>query len=240
VLPKALLPDLKEANAFWLGTVGGTTFVAGRDDRGVLYGVFSLLRHIALHEPIDRLNERQAPAAPVRWTNEWDNLDGSIERGYAGPSIFFERDNVVADLTRVSDYARLLASVGVNGCAVNNVNANPRAITRDFVPQLARLADAFRPWGVALAVSIDFSSPMKIGGLDTFDPLDPRVAAFWKDRVDDIYRAIPDFGGFVLKADSEGRLGPTGARTPTPRTSSPGRWRRITASSFIAGSSTTT
>jgi alpha-glucuronidase len=209
VLPKALLPDLKEANAFWLGTVGGTTFVAGRDDRGVLYGVFSLLRHIALHEPIDRLNERQAPAAPVRWTNEWDNLDGSIERGYAGPSIFFERDNVVADLTRVSDYARLLASVGVNGCAVNNVNANPRAITRDFVPQLARLADAFRPWGVALAVSIDFSSPMKIGGLDTFDPLDPRVAAFWKDRVDDIYRAIPDFGGFVLKADSEGRLGPS-------------------------------
>ncbi|HKF68849.1 MAG TPA: alpha-glucuronidase, partial [Vicinamibacterales bacterium] len=142
-------------------------------------------------------------------TNEWDNLDGSIERGYAGPSIFFERDNVAADLTRVRDYARLLASIGINGCAVNNVNANPRAITPDFIVQLARIADSFRPWGVSLAVSIDFSSPMKIGGLETFDPLDPRVAAFWKDRVADIYKTIPDFGGFVLKADSEGRLGPS-------------------------------
>jgi alpha-glucuronidase len=116
---------------------------------------------------------------------------------------------VAADLTRASAYARLLASIGVNGCAVNNVNADPRAIATEFVPQLARIAGAFRPWGVALALSIDFSSPMKIGGLDTFDPLDPRVAAFWTSRVDDIYRAIPDFGGFVLKADSEGRLGPS-------------------------------
>jgi alpha-glucuronidase len=209
VLPRALLPDLREANAFWIGAVGRTIFVAGRDDRGVLYGTFALLRRIAMHEPIEGLSDHQEPAAPVRWTNEWNNLDGSIERGYAGPSIFFERDDVAADLTRAGEYARLLASVGVNGCAVNNVNANPRAITHDFVPKLARLADAFRPWGVSLAVSIDFSSPMKIGGLDTFDPLDPRVAAFWKDRVDEIYRAIPDFGGFVLKADSEGRLGPS-------------------------------
>jgi alpha-glucuronidase len=208
-LPRALLPDLREANAFWIGAIGQTIFVAGRDDRGVLYGTFALLRRIAMHEPIEGLSDHQEPAAPVRWTNEWNNIDGSIERGYAGPSIFFERDDVAADLTRAGEYARLLASVGVNGCAVNNVNANPRAIAHDFVPKLARLADAFRPWGVSLAVSIDFSSPMKIGGLDTFDPLDPRVAAFWKDRVEEIYRAIPDFGGFVLKADSEGRLGPS-------------------------------
>src|SRR6185369_6279531 len=126
-----------------------------------------------------------------------------------GPSIFFENNNVAGALSRVREYARLLASVGVNGCAVNNVNANPTVITREFVPQLARLAEAFRLWGVSLAVSIDFSSPMKVGGLETFDPLDPRVSAFWKERVDDIYRAIPDFGGFVLKADSEGRLGPS-------------------------------
>jgi len=212
-LPSASVPTLTKAGAFWLGTTTNgrrqAVVVAGRDQRGVLYGAFALLRHIALHDPIDRLDERQEPAAPVRWTNEWNNLDGTIERGYAGPSIFFENGRVAADLTRAGEYARLLASVGVNVCAVNNVNADARAIAPEFVPQLARIADAFRPWGVALAISIDFSSPMKVGGLDTFDPLDARVAAFWKTRVDDLYRAIPDFGGFVLKADSEGRLGPS-------------------------------
>jgi alpha-glucuronidase len=209
VLPRVAVPELRSPGSFWIRAAPGTIVIAGRDDRGVLYGTFALLRRIAVHEAIDGLDDRQEPAAAVRWTNEWDNLDGSIERGYAGPSIFFEHDDVAADLTRVGEYARLLASVGINGCAVNNVNANPRAITHDFVVQLARLAAAFRPWGVSLAVSIDFSSPMKVGGLDTFDPLDSRVAAFWKDRVDDIYRVIPDFGGFVLKADSEGRLGPS-------------------------------
>jgi alpha-glucuronidase len=207
--PRAAIPELRSPGAFWIGATTRAVVIAGKDDRGVLYGVFAFLRRIAMREPIEGLNDHEEPAAAARWTNEWDNLDGSIERGYAGPSIFFDRDNVAGDLNRVHEYARLLASVGINGCAVNNVNANPRAITHDFVPQLARLADIFRPWGVSLAVSIDFSSPMKIGGLDTFDPLDPRVAAFWKDRVDDIYRAIPDFGGFVLKADSEGRLGPS-------------------------------
>jgi alpha-glucuronidase len=211
--PRVRVPALTQQDAFWLGetTIGKrrVVFVAGHGDRGALYGVFALLRHVALHDAIDGLNERQEPAVALRWTNEWNNLDGTIERGYAGRSIFFDGGHVVADVTRAGAYARLLASVGVNGCAVNNVNADPRAIAADFVPQLARLAEAFRPWGVALAVSIDFSSPMKVGGLDTFDPLDPRVAAFWKSRVDDIYRAIPDFGGLVLKADSEGRLGPS-------------------------------
>jgi alpha-glucuronidase len=211
--PRVAVPALTNDGAFWLGTTTAgdrrVTLVAGHDDRGVLYGAFALLRHVALSDPVDALNERQEPAAPLRWTNEWDNLDGSIERGYAGASIFFESGRVAADLMRAREYARLLASVGINGCAINNVNADARAVTADFVPQLARVADAFRPWGVALAISIDFSSPMKIGGLDTFDPLDPRVVAFWKARADDIYRAIPDFGGFVLKADSEGRLGPS-------------------------------
>ena len=215
-LPSAPVPALTQAGAFWIGRAAGgrrrAIVVAGRDARGVLYGTFALLRHVALHDPIDRLDEHQEPAAPVRWTNEWNNLDGTIERGYAGPSIFFEGGRVAADLSRAGEYARLLASVGVNGCAVNNVNADPRAIAPDFVSQMARIADAFRPWGVAMALSIDFSSPMKVGGLDTFDPLDPRVGAFWKSRVDDIYRAVPDFGGFVLKADSEGRLGPSAYR----------------------------
>src|SRR5215831_1880709 len=183
--------------------------ITALNDRGVLYGAFALLRKIGLHQSIDGLKEAQSPYAPVRMLDEWDNLDGTIERGYAGRSIFFDKDNVVADLDRVSDYARLMASVGINSCSINNVNANPRVITSGFLPQIARVAEAFRPWGVRLFVSIDFSSPQKIGGLDTFDPLDPRVADFWKNKADEIYNAIPDFGGFVLKADSEGRLGPS-------------------------------
>jgi alpha-glucuronidase len=208
----ARLPSALSADAFWIGRVGTgrrrRLVIAGGNERGVLYGVFRLLEVVALHEdvPADR---REQPAAPVRWVNHWDNLDGSIERGYAGRSIFFEGGHVVDDLTRVREYARLLASVGINGATINNVNANAQVITDAFIPELARVADAMRPWGVSLSVSIDFSSPMRIGGVDTFDPLDPRVSAFWKARVDAIYRAIPDFGGFVLKADSEGRLGPS-------------------------------
>jgi alpha-glucuronidase len=207
-LPRQLAP---EGYLLRTTTVAGVArlLIAGGDERGVLYGAFALLRKLALGEAVGALDETQTPYAPVRMLNHWDNLDGTIERGYAGASIFFEKDAVVEDLSRVRDYARLMASVGINACAINNVNANPRVITPAFLPQLARVAQAFRPWGVRLFVSIDFSSPQKIGGLDTFDPLAAPVMAFWKKTVDDIYRAIPDFGGFVLKADSEGRLGPS-------------------------------
>lgn len=183
--------------------------IAGGGERGALYGTFALLRHIALHRPIAGLQLREEPYAPVRWINHWDNLDGSIERGYGGRSLFFEGGKVREDLRAARDYARLLASLGINGCSVNNVNADVRVITPEFLPQLARLAQVFRPWGIPIAVSIDFSSPRKIGGLDTFDPLDERVAAWWRSKVEEIYRAVPDLAGFVLKADSEGRLGPS-------------------------------
>jgi len=183
--------------------------IAGAGDRGILYGVFAFLRRIATGRGIEHLDEQESPYAPVRWTNEWDNLDGSIERGYAGRSIFFDGGHVVPDLTRARDYARLLASIGINGCTVNSVNTDPRTLTSPFILELARIADVFRPWGVRLSMAIDFSSPKSIGGLDTFDPLDPQVAAWWKQKADEIYRAIPDLAGFVLKADSEGRLGPS-------------------------------
>ncbi|MGC1415047.1 MAG: alpha-glucuronidase family glycosyl hydrolase [Candidatus Acidiferrum sp.] len=189
--------------------------IAAANDRGVLYGVFALLSKIARGESVSQLHETQQSSAPIRWADEWDNLDGRIERGYAGPSIFFENGGVRADLTRAGEYARLLASIGINGCAINNVNANPRVLEDSFLPQLARVADVFRPWGVQLSISVDFSSPKTIGGLDTFDPADPRVAEWWAKKVDEIYRQIPDFAGFVVKADSEGRLGPaTYGRTP--------------------------
>jgi alpha-glucuronidase len=183
--------------------------IAGAGERGVLYGTFEVLRRIASQQSIKSLDVVENPAAPIRWTNEWNNLDGSIERGYGGRSIFFADGNVIQDLGRVREYARLLASVGINGCTINNVNSDPRILSSDFIPQLARIAGAFRPWGIRLSVAVDFASPQKVGGLDTFDPVDPRVADWWRQKADEVYRAIPDLGGFLVKADSEGRVGPS-------------------------------
>jgi alpha-glucuronidase len=185
------------------------TVVAGGTDRGVLYGVFALLRRIALAQPIDSLDITEVPYAPIRWVNHWDNLDGSIERGYGGRSIFWENRRARSDLSRVSDYGRLLASIGINACSINNVNADPGILSADMLPEIARIAAAFRPWGVRVAISVDFASPKTLGGLDTFDPLDPRVAAWWSAKVDGLYRAVPDVAGIIIKADSEGRVGPS-------------------------------
>ena len=113
------------------------------------------------------------------------------------------------DLTKAKEYARLLASIGVNACVVNSVNTNPLVMTDGFLPELARLSEVFRPWGIRMARAVDFSMPKTIGGLDMFDPLAPAVIDFWKTRVDAVYRVVPDLAGFVLKADSEGRLGPS-------------------------------
>jgi alpha-glucuronidase len=184
----------------------GNIAITASTDRGVLYGAFAFLRKLALHQAID---EQQTPATPIRWVNQWDRLDGSIERGYGGKSIFWENGHARADLSRVSEYARLLASLGINGCAINNVNADKRILSPEFLPEIASIAAALRPWGVATVISVDFSSPKTIGGLDTFDPLDPRVALWWKTKFDDLYAAIPDLGGVVMKADSEGQAGPS-------------------------------
>jgi alpha-glucuronidase len=182
--------------------------IAGGPQGGTLYGVFRLLEYIAAGKPLPAA-DRESPAVPIRWTDEWDNLNGSIERGYAGRSIFFDGGHVRQDLTRAGEYARLLASVGINGCNVNNVNADLDLLTTEHLHEFARIADAFRPWGVKLALSIDLTSPQTVGGLNTFDPLDPTVVAWWQTKVDEIYKLIPDFGGFTVKADSEGRKGPS-------------------------------
>jgi alpha-glucuronidase len=187
--------------------------ISGNDSRGELYGVFHLLEQIAQHRPF--ADNSESPSAPIRWINQWDNFDGTIERGYAGRSIFYADGHVRQDLTRVSEYGRLLASIGLNGCTVNNVNSNLHTLDPAMLQELARIADAFRPWGVRMSLSIDLSSPQVVGGLATFDPLDPGVAAWWQQKVDEIYKLIPDFGGFVIKADSEGRVGPSKyGRTP--------------------------
>jgi alpha-glucuronidase len=209
----SLNPPQLQTDGYWLkvANVHGSQrlIITSTTDRGVLYGVFALLSKIARGENLDALNEVSQPYAPIRWVNQWDNLDGHIERGYGGASIFFSDNKVRDDLTRAAQYARLLASIGINGCTINNVNTNPHILDDSFIPQLARIADTFRPWGVQLSISVDLGSPKSIGGLDTFDPLDPRVAEWWHKKVDEIYEQIPDFGGFVVKADSEGRVGPS-------------------------------
>ncbi|HZQ55601.1 MAG TPA: alpha-glucuronidase family glycosyl hydrolase [Bryobacteraceae bacterium] len=201
-----------EPDGFWLkSTVRDghhVLLIAGTNSRGVLYGTFDLLRKMQMHEHLNQLDEHENPYAPIRWVNEWDNLNGTIERGYGGRSIFFGNDSVVPNLTRASAYARLLASAGIDGCTVNNVNANPRVLTPEFIPQLARIGDAFRPWGVRLSIAVPFAAPQLTGGLNTFDPLDPNVARWWNEKVNALYQAIPDLAGFELKADSEGQLGP--------------------------------
>jgi alpha-glucuronidase len=191
--------------------------IAGDDERGALYGAFALLRKIAAGESIDELDEKQNPSAPVRWLNLWDTLGGQLPGAAAGSamppgaigSVLWENGAARKDLSRLSDFARLLASVGINGCAISIVNADPRLLEPDFFPQIKRIADTFRPWGVQLVLPVDFGSPKNIGKLDTFDPLDPKVIAWWKSKVDSLYAAVPDIAGFVMKADSEGTSGPS-------------------------------
>ena len=220
--PTVPIPGDLKPEEYWLWWNGSQesslSIVAGGDERGALYGAFAIRRLPATAE-IGKLKadypHRDHPAMPIRWVDEWDNPDGSIERGYAGRSIFFESGNVRQDLKPVAEYARLLASVGINGCNVNNVNAAPQLLDADHLKQLARVADTMRPWGVRLALSVDIASPQKIGGLATYDPLDPAVKAWWKAKVEEIYALIPDFAGFTVKADSEGQPGPASyGRTP--------------------------
>jgi len=189
--------------------------ITGASDRAVLYGSFAFLRKIAQGERVTALNELQSPSASVRWVDQWDNLDGSVERGYAGKSIFFNNGQVHANLARAAEYARLLASIGINGCNVNNVNADLHILDPDFIPQLARIADVFRLYGVQLGVAVNVSMPKATGEMETFDPLDPKVVDWWMKKFNEVYRQIPDFGGVVVKADSEGQAGPSAyGRTP--------------------------
>jgi alpha-glucuronidase len=219
LFPQLKIPGRLGPDGYWLThvTVRGdpVVVVAGADDRGVLYGVFALLRRLRQGELIYPVDLAEQPAMPIRWVDEWDNADGSIERGYAGRSIFFEGGKVRDDLAPVAEYARLLASIGINGCNVDNVNNAAAFLDPEMLKGVARISDAMRPWGVRLALSVDIASPQKIGGLSTYDPLDPAVKAWWAAKVSEIYALIPDFAGFTVKADSEGQAGPASyGRTP--------------------------
>ncbi|MCL6601550.1 MAG: alpha-glucuronidase [Paenibacillus sp.] len=193
-------------------TVDGNKLeLVGGSAKGVLYGIFHLLRLIATGISPEGLEIEESPRNPLRMINHWDNADGSIERGYAGNSIFYDNGQIVQDLSRIRDYARLLSSVGINGISINNVNVHEtetRFITEELLPDTARLADLFREYGIVLFLSINFAAPIAIGGLDTADPLDANVRTWWCDTAERIFKSIPDFGGFLVKADSEHRPGP--------------------------------
>ena len=184
------------------------TVVAGNSEAGVLYGTFALIAEMQRGRPIDRLNLRSAPKLRLRVLNHWDNLDGHIERGYAGNSLWDWWKLPDYKDPRYTDYARASASVGINGTVLNNVNAAALSLTPEYIAKAAALADVFRPWGIKVYLSARFTAPMELGGLKTADPLDPAVAAWWRAKADEIYKAIPDFGGFLVKANSEGQPGP--------------------------------
>ena len=196
-----------EDDGFWLSNKGNVVQILGQNERGALYGAFEYLSMLAQGN-FSQVAYATNPNGQVRWVNQWDNLDGSIERGYGGPSIFFENGLVVDNLTRASEYARILASVRVNAVVVNNVNANSSLLRTENIQGLGRIADAFRPYGVQLGISLDFAAPMDFGGLSTYDPLDPSVIAWWTNVTNQIYEKVPDFAGYLVKADSEGQAGP--------------------------------
>jgi alpha-glucuronidase len=182
--------------------------VAAPDDIGVLYGVFHLLRMMQIRQPLDRMDLREVPRIQLRILNHWDNLDRTVERGYAGQSLWHWHKLPDYIDPRYIDYARANASLGINATVLTNVNANAVALTPQYLQKAAALADALRPYGIRVFLTARFAAPIEIGGLRTADPADRGVQQWWQAKVAEIYRTIPDFGGFLVKANSEGQPGP--------------------------------
>lgn len=188
----------------------GSVVIAASTDRGWLYGAFELIHQMQMENPLPGLDVRKEPVMPLRMLNHWDNMDGSIERGYSGNSFFFENDEILID-ERTVTYARLLASVGINGAVINNVNVKDAAtwlITDRYFDKLRRLSEIFAGYGIKLFLSLNYAAPVELGQLDSADPLSEEVREWWKRRMQLVFGQIPDLGGFLIKADSEGRPGP--------------------------------
>jgi alpha-glucuronidase len=187
---------------------GAYILIAAADDINLLYGTFHLLRLMQMQEDISNLNIVEKPAYDRRILNHWDNIDGTIERGYAGRSLWDWEDLPEKSNPRYTEYARANASIGINGTVLNNVNANPKFISREYLIKIAEIANVFRKWGIRVYLSVNFSSPAELGKLPTSDPLNNEVRRWWKEKAKEIYSLIPDFGGFLVKANSEGLPGP--------------------------------
>jgi alpha-glucuronidase len=182
--------------------------IASADEKGALYGAFHFLRLLQTGRSIQNLSIIEHPRVQLRLLNHWDNLNGTIERGYAGRSLW-QWSELPENLNpRYTDYVRANASLGINGTVLNNVNANELILTEDYLKKVAALADLWRPYGLRVYLSANFAAPVKLDGLPNADPLSPAVADWWKAKADEIYSFIPDFGGFLVKANSEGQPGP--------------------------------
>ncbi|MBR5349857.1 MAG: alpha-glucuronidase [Prevotella sp.] len=191
-------PQQKDQEGFRITISEESTTVSAGTEHGLLYGAFALLRGETGY---------QAPFFKYRILNHWDNLDGSIERGYAGESIFWN-DDLTFDPRRLEYYAMANAAIGINGVVLNNVNASPKMLSRTYLQKVKEIADIMRPWGIRVYLSVNFASPMALGKLKTADPLDEKVRNWWKEKTKEVYQLVPDFGGFLVKANSEGQPGP--------------------------------
>ncbi len=185
-----------------------TIVIASASPIGALYGSFHFLRLIQTHQSLENIHITDQPRVKLRLLDHWDNLDGTIERGYAGKSLWKWNELPGHVDPRLKDYARANASIGINGAVLNNVNSNPLFLTKEYLLKIAAIASVFRPHGIKVYLSANFAAPKKIDKLPTSDPLDPKVIQWWKDKADEIYRIIPDFGGFLVKANSENQSGP--------------------------------
>jgi alpha-glucuronidase len=215
-----LIRDLKwESDLAGLGAEGflirsarvkrkSVTVIAANGEIGALYGAFCFLRLMQTGQPITDLHLTDQPALQLRLMNHWDNPNGSIERGYAGKSLWQWKELPDTLSPRYADYARACASIGINGAVINNVNADPQILSAEWLAKVAALANVWRPYGVRMYLCANFAAPVRLGGLRTADPLDAGVASWWKAKADEIYGLIPDFGGFLVKANSEGQPGP--------------------------------
>lgn len=184
------------------------TIIAANTEIGTFYGTFHFLRLIQTLQPISKLNISEKPKIGLRMLNHWDNLDGSIERGYAGKSLWNWEELPEKIDARLKDYARANASIAINATVLNNVNADSKILSPEYLRKVAAIAEVFRPFGIKVFLSARFSSPMELNGLKTADPFDKNVKNWWKEKADEIYKLIPDFGGFLVKANSEGQPGP--------------------------------
>lgn len=193
---------------YTIRTSEGKTVLGAATEQGLLYATYHLLRLQAEGADCTRLDIQEKPAFDIRVLNHWDNLDGTVERGYAGRSLWKWEELTDTVSARYREYARANASVGINGTVLNNVNASPEILSAGYLQKVRKLADVFRPYGIKVYLSVNFASPMTLGGLSTADPLNEEVARWWKEKVQEIYGLIPDFGGFLVKANSEGQPGP--------------------------------